>query len=150
MKSRLTIIAIGLWALTFGASVFFLMRGWTSKGTDQRTAIHLSPGERDMVLAEMRRMLTSVHGVVTGLSDGNRRAMEEASRASGSEMAADVNPAIMIKLPLEFKQLGMSVHEDFDRLAANIAKGADNNEILRQLSTVTARCVGCHAAYRLP
>jgi hypothetical protein len=76
--------------------------------------------------------------------------MAQAARASGAGMAAEVNPLIMAKLPLEFKQLGMSVHEDFDKLAETIAKGADSPIVLRGLSGITARCVGCHAAYRLP
>jgi hypothetical protein len=150
MKAKLATIAMALWIVTIGALVFFFVHGWTSKGADQRTAIHLAPAERDLVLTEMRQMLNSVHGLVTGLSDGNREAMEQASRASGIGMAADVNPLIMAKLPLEFKQLGMSVHEEFDKLAETIAKGADSATILRGLSGITARCVGCHAAYRLP
>ncbi len=44
-------------------------------------------------------------------------------RAAGKGMAADVSPAIMVKLPLALKQMGMSVHRDFDALADAVVQG---------------------------
>lgn len=150
MKENLGLIALVLWIVTIGALGFLFVRGWTSEATDQRTAIHLAPAERDLVLSEMRQMLQSVHNLVTGLSAGDAKIMEQAARASGMGMAADVNPIIMAKLPLEFKQQGMSVHRDFDALADTIARGADQATVLRDFTGITARCVGCHTSYRLP
>ena len=53
-------------------------------------------------------------------------------------------PALMAKLPLDFKILGMSVHHDMD----NIAKAAENGtpvpEIQKMLSNTLIRCVACH------
>jgi len=95
-------------------------------------------------------MLHSVHNLVTGLSAGDPKIMEHAARTSGMGMAADVNPVIMAKLPIEFKRQGMSVHRDFDALADSITKGADQATILRDFTGITARCVGCHTSYRLP
>jgi len=150
MKEKLGLIAIVLWAITAGVFGYFFVRGWTSEATDRRTAIHLAPAERDLVLSEMRQMLHSVHNLVTGLSAGDPKIMEQAARASGMGMAADVNPIIMAKLPLAFKQQGMSVHRDFDALADTIARGADQATVLREFTGITARCVGCHTSYRLP
>ena len=150
MKNKLASIAIGLWLITVAVLGYLFVRGWTSESTDRRTAIHLAPAERDLVLGEMRQMLHSVHNLVTGLSAGDPKIMEHAARTSGMGMAADVNPVIMAKLPIEFKQQGMSVHRDFDALADNIAKGADQATILRNFTGITARCVGCHTSYRLP
>ena len=150
MKEKLGLIAIVLWAITAGVFGYFFVRGWTSEATDRRTAIHLAPAERDLVLSEMRQMLHSVHNLVTGLSAGDPKIMEQAARASGMGMAADVNPVIMAKLPIEFKQQGMSVHRDFDALADTIARGADQATVLREFTGITARCVGCHTSYRLP
>jgi len=150
MKEKLGLIALVLWVVTIGTLGFFFVRGWTSETNDRRTAIHLAPEERDLVLSEMRQMLHSVHNLVTGLSAGDSKIMEQAARASGMGMAADVNPIIMAKLPLAFKQQGMSVHRDFDALADNIARGADQATVLREFTGITARCVGCHTSYRLP
>ena len=150
MKTKLAAIAIALWVMTIGVLGFLFVRGWTSETTDRRTAIHLAPGERDLVLSEMRQMLHSVHKLVTGLSAGDPKIMEHAARDSGMGMAVDVNPIIMAKLPFEFKRQGMSVHRDFDALADSIARGADQATVLRDFTGITARCVGCHTSYRLP
>ena len=149
IKQKIGLIAIALWVLTAGVAGYFFVRGWTSESSDRRTAIHLAPAETDLVLGEMRQMLHSVHNLVTGLSAGDRKIMEQAARASGMGMAVDVNPVIMAKLPLAFKQQGMSVHRDFDALADSIARGADQATILREFTGITARCVGCHVSYRL-
>jgi hypothetical protein len=150
MKQKLGLIAIVLWAISAGLFGYFFVRGWTSESADQRIAIHLAPAERDLVLGEMRQMLLSVHSLVTGLSAGDPKIMEQAARASGMAMAAEVNPIMMAKLPLEFKRQGMSVHRDFDALADRIAAGADQATVLREFTGITARCVGCHTSYRLP
>src|SRR4249920_21061 len=117
MKQKIGPIALVLWFITAGILVYFFFHGWTSESSDRRTAIHLAPAERDLVLSEMRQMLHSVHSLVTGLSAGDRKIMEQAARASGMVMAADVNPVLIAKLPFAFKQQGMSVHRDFDALA---------------------------------
>jgi len=150
MRKKIGLIALILWIATVGALGFFFVHGWTSQSNDRRTAIHLAPAERDLVLAEMRQMLHSVHNFVTGLSAGDRKIMEQAARDSGMAMAADVNPIMMAKLPLAFKQQGMSVHRDFDAVADSIGHGADQAAVLRAFTGITARCVGCHASYRLP
>ena len=46
--------------------------------------------------------------------EANRAQIEQAVRSAGMHMAADVNPALMAKLPLPFKQMGMSIHKDMD------------------------------------
>jgi len=150
IKANLGLIALILWFVSAVILGYFFVRGWTSEANDQRTAVYLAPAERDLVLGEMRQMLHSVHNFVTGLSAGDAKIMEQAARASGMAMAADVNPVFMAKLPLDFKRQGMSVHRDFDALADKIAAGADQPSVLREFTGITARCVGCHTSYRLP
>jgi len=68
MRQKIGLIALVLWFVTAGVFAYLFVRGWTSEATDRRTAIHLAPAERDLVLSEMRQMLHSVHNLVTGLS----------------------------------------------------------------------------------
>ena len=98
----------------------------------------------------MRQLLKSVHGVVTvlGSPDQNLKAAEAAARSAGMAMAADVNPAVMLKLPLPFKQMGMSIHKDMDALADAIVQNETPQQILQRLSSMTARCTACHDMYR--
>ena len=45
-------------------------------------------------------------------------------------MAVDASPLLMVKLPLEFKMLGMSLHEDFDKLSADTQDGINKDQII--------------------
>ena len=139
-----------LWIVTMGVVAVLFVQGQTRPGTDGRTEIVLSQAERDLILAEMRQLLKTVHGVVTvlGSPDQNLKAAESAARSAGMAMATDVNPAVMLKLPLAFKQMGMSIHKDMDRLADGIAQGDTSVQILNRLSSMTARCTACHDMYR--
>lgn len=150
MRSKLCVATLVTWFVTIGALGWLFVKGWTVEGRDGRTEIVLAPAERDQILAEMRQLLKAVQGVVTGLSgsDGDLKMVEESARAAGMTMAADVNPAIMAKLPLAFKQMGMSVHQDMDQLADAVVQRETPPQILRRLSSITARCTTCHDLYR--
>lgn len=151
---RLSLIAILLWVVLVGALAILFVKGMTKPGADGRTEIALATSERDQVLEEMRELLKAVHGVIAwaGGSDqaAGHQAAEQAARKAGLGMAADVNPSLMAKLPLAFKQMGMSVHKDFDGLADAIAQKETPQQILQRLSSITARCTTCHDLYRLP
>ncbi len=152
MKVRFCMVVMVLWVVTLVAAGWFFVNGLTIKGTDGRMEILLAPNERDLILGEMRQLLKAVHGVVTGLAGqdqpADRQQIEQAARAAGMGMAADVNPAIMVKLPLPFKQMGMSIHCDMDALADAIAQKETSQQILQRLSSMTARCTTCHDLYR--
>ena len=150
MSARvLSILATALWLATAAVVGFFFIRGQTRVAADGRTAVLLAPNERDLVLTEMRGLLGSVQGVVDGVKAGNLRQVAEAARASGMAAAADVNPALMAKLPLEFKQLGLGLHRRFDEMASQADSGASREDILAGLSTQLSACVACHASYRI-
>jgi len=152
MRSTLCWITLGLWIVTIGVAGWLFVQGWTTQGTDRRMQIVLAPAERDLILGEMRMLLKAVHGVVTGLAgqnqDANRTQMEQAARSAGMDMAADVNPSLMAKLPLSFKQMGMSIHADMDALADAIVQNETPQQILQRLSNMTVRCTTCHDLYR--
>lgn len=150
MKRPVCLAAIVLWVVTFSLGGWFFVQGWTTKGSDGRTEILLAPEERDLILAEMRQLLKAVDGIVRGLGEStpDRKAVETAARTVGMNMAADVEPAIMMKLPLPFKQLGMSIHKDMDALADAVVRGETPQQILQRLSRLTARCTVCHEMYR--
>ena len=153
MRSMFCRIALGLWIVTIGVAGWLFVQGWTTPGTDGRMQILLAPAERDLILGEMRMLLKAVHGVVTGLAgqdpEADRTQIEQAARSAGMAMAADVNPALMAKLPLPFKQMGMSIHRDMDALADGIVQKETSQQILERLSNMTARCTACHDMYRI-
>lgn len=143
-------VSLGLWIATVIVVAVLFVRGSTTPATDGRLAIVLTSGERDLVLGEMRTMLTAVQGIVQGIHDNDLKRVAAAARTSGMQAAVDTNPALMAKLPLEFKQLGMSVHHGFDDLADAIEGGkAGRDEVLRQLGTQLVTCVACHQSFRI-
>lgn len=152
-SKKLCILAIGLWVVGAGLVGWWFVQGNTTSGSDGRTTVYLSAGERDIILGEMRHLLKAVQEILKGLSDSQpaegRRIAEQAARSGGMSMAADVNPGLMLKLPVVFKQMGMSVHRDLDELADRIAQGAEVPEILNDLSALMTRCVACHETFRL-
>jgi hypothetical protein len=155
MNARaLSIAALLLWVMLVAALAILFVKGMTKPGADGRTEIALAASERDQVLGEMRDLLKAVHGVIAWAGgpdqEADRQSAEQAARKAGMGMAADVNPSLMAKLPLPFKQMGMSVHKDFDGLADAIAQKETPQQILRRLSSITARCTTCHDLYRLP
>lgn len=150
MKSPWCMAGMVLWVLTISILGWSFINGSTAKESDGRTEILVAPAERDQILAEMRQLLKAVDGVVRelGESEPNLKRMESAARAGGMHMAEDVEPALMVKLPLPFKQLGMSIHKDMDALADAVVQRETSQQLLKRLGSMTARCAACHDMYR--
>jgi cytochrome c556 len=55
----------------------------------------------------------------------------------------------MAKLPLPFKQMGMSIHQDMDALADAVTQQEAPPQLLKRVASMTARCTTCHDLYRL-
>jgi hypothetical protein len=143
-------VAIGLifsWVVTISYAGYKFKYGNTKK-VDNRVEIILAAPERDLVLGEMRLLLEGLQGIISGLSNSDFKKVEVSARGNGMIMAQDVNPALMLKLPIEFKSVGMGVHKAFDDLADNI-DGKDSKDILSELDSIMDSCVGCHATYKL-
>ncbi|MDD4973326.1 MAG: hypothetical protein PHY93_03200 [Bacteriovorax sp.] len=147
--SKLALFALTLWVLTVGVLGTFFIKGWTKPSTDKRKAIVLSPSERDIVLGEMRALLKGVNGVFRGLAQNDQSFILKAIGPVGTKMAADINPMLMGKLPMEFKQLGMGLHKDFDVLAIDIKHGISNDIVIKRMGEMTNKCIACHEVYRL-
>jgi hypothetical protein len=149
MKNKLGMFSLVLWVLTVSLFAIFFVKGTTTVSTDQRRAIMLSPSEKDMVLGEMRTMLTAVNGVLGALSDNDMKTAALAASTAGMAMAVDATPILMAKLPLDFKELGMGTHKAFDDISVAIGNGATLPEILKSMHQITNRCVACHQVNRL-
>ena len=150
MKSiKFAQIAILLWVVTIAVFAWFFIRGNTVAGNDGRTVIVLQSGERDLVLAEMRGLLAATQQILEGANQGDKQRISKAARAAGMAGAADVNPVLMAKLPIEFKQLGMSVHREMDDIAKASEQGKSSAEILQMVSNTLTKCVACHSAWQI-
>lgn len=147
--NKLALAALLLWVLTVAIFAWFFVRGNTAAGTDGRTAIVLQAAERDLVLSEMRGLLSATQAVLEGVNNGDMQQVAKAARAAGMAGAADVNPALMAKLPLDFKSLGMSVHHAMDDIAVAAESGKPAPEVLKMAADTLNKCVACHASWQL-
>jgi hypothetical protein len=147
--SKLALLPLALWLATVATFAWFFVRGNTAAGTDDRTAIVLQPAERDLVLGEMRGLLTATHGILQGVNVGDMKQVAAAARSAGMGAAVDLNPALMAKLPLSFKELGMTVHHRMDDIAVAAESGKPAPEIMGMLTDTMSSCIACHASWQL-
>ncbi|MGE8720734.1 hypothetical protein ACO2KH_05310 [Leptospira terpstrae] len=145
-------IAIGLWIVTVITLGYFFYFGNTSRSLDNRTAIHLTPAERQLVLTEMRALLTAVNGMLSGLADKDYESAAKAAEAVGMGLVTSLEhqeKTILLKLPVEFKKLGFGTHEKFDDIAAKIRKKQEIHSLLKEMDELTRNCVACHVSYKI-
>jgi hypothetical protein len=148
MKRLCCLSSVVLAAATLALVYLFVVRGQTLPASDGRTAILLAPGERDMVLAEMRGFLTAVQGVGQAIVDEDAKAAVLAAREAGAAAQQGAPPSLVGKLPVEFKRLGIDTHQRFDQLAMNIETFEETGQALPELVELMNNCTACHAAYR--
>jgi hypothetical protein len=116
---------------------------------DSRVMLELTPGERAMILEEMRMFLSGVQKMTGAFGKQDMPAVAETARSLGQKMVHEVPSALRAKLPVEFRQLGFSVHRDFDQIALDAESMKDVSYSLGQLSATLQKCVSCHATYQI-
>jgi hypothetical protein len=151
MKPHHAILTVVLLSLNLGvasAQEHHAHRAHTP-GLDDRAVLELTPVERSMILEEMRLFLAGVGQLSGALGRGDMPAAAEAASALGQKMVHELPPAMREKLPQDFRQLGFSVHRDFDQIALDAASVGDVSHSLNQLSATLQKCVACHAIYQI-
>ena len=127
----------------------FVIRGAVEDSDDGRTAILLLPGERNLVLAEMRGFLESVQEIIEAVTENDMQAIAKSTHNVGMANAQGVPASLMGKLPLEFKKLGMATHQAFDDLGMEASDMGDGALVMKKLGKLLQNCTACHASYRL-
>lgn len=126
-----------------------IIQGNVAPSSDSRTAIMLSAGERDLVLAEMRDFLLALQQITSAAVADNMDAVAQAAQRVGRTAQGEVPLSLVAKLPLEFKQLGFETHAKFDQIALDAGQLGDRDHVLEQMAEVMNNCVGCHAGFKL-
>jgi hypothetical protein len=116
---------------------------------DERQVLDLGEHQRALVLQEMRALLSATQAVVAALAAGDMAAVARHASAVGMGMAHQAEHHLQGALPEAFMQMGMSVHRDFDRIAADAEAVGDPKHTLRQLGESMQKCVACHASYQI-
>ena len=127
----------------------FILSGEVAPSSDGRQALLLEPGERDLVLAEMRAFLASVQSITAAVGKKDSAQIAVEARKVGAAAQQAVPGSLAGKLPLAFKKLGFDTHRKFDMLALDAEELEDTEHSLQQLSELMQNCVACHEAYRI-
>lgn len=148
MKKIPIILAVLFFCSTLFLIYAFVFRGRVVKSDDHRIAIQLSKENKDFALKEMRSFLVSVQQINEGIIYKDADAVYKAAKESGGNAVNHAPKGIMASLPIEFKKLGFSVHDQFDIIADSILKYKNFNTTHRQLNTMLKSCIVCHNTFK--
>jgi len=149
-RSRIYPAVIVVLLLVIAAMAYkFIVAGSTQRAEDGRVVVLLEPGERALMLREMRAFVTGLQLMSDALARGDMKGVAAAARKMGTASARDVPLSMLGKLPLGFKTLAFGVHRGFDAIAIDAEKDSTPKRILGQLSGVLQKCVACHNSYQL-
>lgn len=145
-------ICWGVNVLLLGAVVFVaytLIFGKPAEVADDgRISIVMSAAEKGMVLGEMRGLLEAVQGITEGVANDDLAVVATSAHAVGMSSTGQEPAALIAKLPLEFKKLGMGTHQAFDELGNEATDIGDPQVVLSMLGVILQRCTSCHEGYR--
>lgn len=114
-----------------------------SEGQDTRISLGLTEAEGTEFLSEMRQMLVSIQGVITGIGEGDRQLIIQSARYSGNRMARETPESIKRKTPQSFKQIGGPTHMMFEELVVR-AETDDMDTLASFTGELMQQCVACH------
>ena len=116
---------------------------------DARQTVPLTEDQRNLVLTEMRHLLSGVETIIKAVAKNNMSAVADAASALGANMENHSEHTLHEVLPKEFMRLGMSMHQDFDKIAADAMALKDSRHTLAQLGETMSKCNSCHALYQI-
>jgi hypothetical protein len=98
----------------------------------------LAPEARGKVLAEIRHMLESVNDILRGVATNDLVAVEKVARAAGTEVAVEMEPAMMRQLLPAFRELGLQTHRS-TRTASSASCSPSSRGTCRSTSGTASR-----------
>ena len=140
MKIRYIVIFSILFSATFNAVS-------EENKKDQRINLRLTATEKVEFLSEMRQMLNSIQGIISGIASNNPEQIIKAARYSGNRMARATPESVKQKTPLSFKQIGGPTHMMFEELVIR-AETDDMGTLTEFTGELMKQCVSCHAMFK--
>jgi len=128
--------------------LFAVQSAFAAQSEDNRQSMNLTDNEKTVFLADMRKMLASIQGIVIALGTENRQGMIDAAKVSGNQMARDTPMSIKQKLPPSFQAIGAPMHLSFEEFAIR-AEMDDVSDLTVQLGQMMNNCMACHAAFKV-
>ena len=143
-KHTLARLLLSVLSLSFSSNVF----SNEPPSVDNRIALKLTSSEKADFLQEMRQMLKSIQGIVSGIGEKDREKITKSAKYSGNRMARSTPASVKKKLPQSFKELGGPTHQLFEELA--VIAETDDMETLNQLTgKLMNQCLACHETFKV-
>lgn len=120
----------------------------TSNIHDKRISLGLTDLEKVEFLEEMRQMLISIQGIMTGLGTKDRALIIKSAKYSGNRMARETPDSVKKKTPALFKKLGGPTHMKFEELAVR-AEDDDMDELAELTGELMKNCLACHSTFKV-
>ena len=115
---------------------------------DKRISLGFTAEEKAEFLTEMRQMLTSIQGIMTGIGTKNRELIIKSAKYSGNRMARATPDSIKKKTPLSFEEIGGPTHMKFEELAIR-AEDDDMDMLAEFTGDLMKNCLACHAIFKV-
>ncbi len=125
-----------------------LMIPTTFAEEDKRQSLGLNSSEQAAFLTEMRQMLASIQGIISGIGAEDRELIIKSARVSGNKMARATPDSIKQKTPTSFKEIGGPTHMMFEELV--IRAEVDDMDMLASFTgELMQQCLACHALFKI-
>ena len=115
---------------------------------DKRIGLVMSDADKAEFLSEMRQMLASIQGIMTGIGSEDRELIFKSAKYSGNRMARATPDSVRKMLPQSFKEIGGPTHMMFEELA--IRSETDDMDMLAEFTgKLMKQCLACHAMFKV-
>jgi hypothetical protein len=118
---------------------------------EARLPVALSDAERTFIRGEMRGFLGYVQEILDASAAGDAARVAATARRAGMNGPEQdhIPKTLAVKLPLDFKKLGLATHRAFDKIAAEAEQRGNADSVPKQLGELMKNCVACHGTWRI-
>lgn len=121
----------------------------TRQAADKRAVITLPADQRDLLLGEMRGLLTGIQTIMDAASKMDVPRIRNVAKEEGIGTIASRDTTFVNLLPPDFRKREAETRSQFDALAEAVRGFTARDTTLSYLSRISQGCVGCHARFRL-
>ena len=150
-KKSSTITTIKITVFVLACMIFLVStNAWSGSKdiVDKRISLQLTKTEKVEFLSEMRQMLTSIQGIISGIGENNPQKIIKAARYSGNRMARATPASIKAKIPKSFQEIGGPTHMMFEELVIR-AETDDMETLILFTGELMQQCIACHEAFKV-
>jgi cytochrome c556 len=143
------ILALGVLAGAGAREASSRERDAWQQAPDKRAVIALPANQRDVLLNQMRGMLTGMQTIMDAASKMDVARIRTIATSQGAGAIAGQDSALEKLLPQDFRKMEAETRAQFDALSEAVRGFTARDTTLAYLSRISQGCVGCHGKYKL-